>query len=102
MHSEQAIQCVETLCERGCFAVRAIISAMEAGCDPVETAGLTEAQRRFVLEELKSIMAVYNRPCPVPTTAQSPATTAASTPAAATGATQTTTYQTTYKRAVAL
>lgn len=53
-------QCVDALCKNGCEAVRASIRALEVeGSDPL-TANLSAAERRAVLAELKSIMAVYD------------------------------------------
>ncbi len=54
-------QCVEALCQCGCDAVRATITAMEAGQAAGQVAGLSDAQRQRVLTELKAIMAVYDR-----------------------------------------
>ena len=58
---QQVIQCVEALCECGCDAVRATISAMEAKLPVSHTVGMSEAQQQQVLDELKAIMAVYDR-----------------------------------------
>lgn len=51
--------CVELLCNRGCKAVWADIQRLEAGKSLPETTALTDEERRVVLQELKSVMAVY-------------------------------------------
>jgi len=55
-------QAVESLCRRGCAAVREIIIELEAGRPVAETEALSVEQRRRVLAELKAIMAVYDEP----------------------------------------
>lgn len=60
-HDQQVIQCVETLCECGCDAVRATISAMEAQLPVSQTEGMSDEQQQQVLDELKAIMAVYDK-----------------------------------------
>jgi len=54
-------QCVETLCEYGCDAVRTTIADLEQGRTVSGMDGMDEEQRRQVLAELKAIMAVYDR-----------------------------------------
>lgn len=55
---------VETLCQRGCIAVRGIIDDME-DCRLVPgTEDLSETERQAVLAELKAIMDVYDGTCP--------------------------------------
>ena len=61
-HDQQVIQCVENLCECGCDAVRATISAMEAKLPVSQTEGMSDEQQQQVLDELKAIMAVYDKP----------------------------------------
>lgn len=58
-------QCVESLCQNGCAAVRATITAIETGAAISQTRGMSEEERSVVLEELKAIMSVYDRPCPL-------------------------------------
>jgi len=53
-------ECIEALCRSGCAAVRATILALEKGQDVAQVSGLAENERRVVLEELKTIMAVYD------------------------------------------
>lgn len=57
--SEQLSECLEAICQCGCEAVLATISAMEAGQTVPQIEQLTEDERRLVLQELKSIMDVY-------------------------------------------
>lgn len=61
-HDQQVIQCIESLCECGCDAVRATISAMEASLPVAQTEGMDRQQQQQVLDELKAIMAVYDKP----------------------------------------
>jgi hypothetical protein len=59
MNQEKIDRCVEMLSLQGCTAVLAIICQLEAGLSLPETAELTADESRAVLEELKTIMAVY-------------------------------------------
>ena len=54
-------QCVEQLCQCGCTDVRNTIALLETNQAVAQTEGLSAEERRLVLEELKSIMAVYDR-----------------------------------------
>ena len=56
-------QSVENLCSKGCRAVWADIEALEKGRRLPETVGLTAAERRAVIHELRAIMAVYEGRC---------------------------------------
>jgi len=56
-------QCVEKLCHKGCRAVWADIDALEAGEVLPEVRGLSRAEVRAVVGELKAIMAVYEGSC---------------------------------------
>ena len=58
-------QCVEKLCENGCATVRATIEAMEQDINNVPLSGLKREEQQQVLKELKGIMSVYDRPCPI-------------------------------------
>ncbi len=58
--------CVETLCNKGCKAVRDDIAALESGQGLPETRELRAEEVRAVLAELKSIMAVYGDVCRSP------------------------------------
>jgi hypothetical protein len=59
MNRQRVDHCVELLCDRGCRAVWRDIQCLEAGKILPETAALSEEERRAVLQELKSVMAVY-------------------------------------------
>ena len=58
-------RCVESLCQNGCAAVSATISAMEQDLANVGLSDLSRAEQEQVLAELKTIMSVYDRPCEV-------------------------------------
>lgn len=60
MHNPQIAQCIERLCQSGCTDVRNTIARLEANQAVAHVEGLTAQERRQVLEELKSIMAVYD------------------------------------------
>jgi hypothetical protein len=53
-------QCVESLCQNGCAAVHATITAMEHDLNNVPLTGLAQGEREQVLKELKAIMSVYD------------------------------------------
>jgi len=55
-------QCVEALCHSGCEAVRATITSMEMDLSSVQTQDLDQQEYKAVLNELKSIMSVYDKP----------------------------------------
>jgi hypothetical protein len=55
---------IDALCERGCRHVRDIIDQLETGHQAIpELQQLSAAERIGVLNELKSIMAVYDQRC---------------------------------------
>lgn len=54
---------VEYLCAQGCAKVSACIEAMQNNEYMPELAGLTDAERHAVLDELVSIMSVYAGSC---------------------------------------
>jgi hypothetical protein len=54
-------QCVEKLCQQGCERVYEYIDALRSGRQLDETGPLSPGERRQVLAELESIMAVYER-----------------------------------------
>jgi len=56
---------LEVLCQKGCRRVWQDIEALEAGQELPETRGLDRDQRRWLLTELKQVMAVYNGRCSV-------------------------------------
>lgn len=61
MLKPQITQCVELLCESGCSEVRSTITRLETDQMVSQVEGLNAEERRQVLDELKSIMAVYDR-----------------------------------------
>lgn len=54
---------LEALCEKGCRRVWQDIDALERGEDLPETRGLSVAECRALLRELKQVMAVYANRC---------------------------------------
>lgn len=58
-------KCVEVLCEKGCGSVREDIEKLESGVALPETENLSREELSIVVEELKSIMAVYGDSCRV-------------------------------------
>jgi hypothetical protein len=54
---------LEALCEKGCRQVWQDIEMLEHGQELPETAGLSRDERRWLLRELKQIMAVYQDRC---------------------------------------
>ena len=54
-------RCIEALCEGGCRSVREVIVALESGAEVTCTAGLNGVERMAVLQELKSVMSVYDQ-----------------------------------------
>lgn len=55
--------CIEAICRKGCRAVREAIELLDRGCVVAEAANLSRQEIGQVLEEIKAIMAVYERPC---------------------------------------
>jgi len=58
--SNKINQRIAAACEAGCEAVRASIQAIEAGHHGALTEDLSEEERQLVLNELKSIMSIYD------------------------------------------
>ena len=56
---------IEVLCHKGCRQVWREIVALERGEVLPETEGLSAKEQRLVLQELKSIMAVYGDRCSI-------------------------------------
>ena len=52
-------QHVEIACEKGCTEVNAMIEKLETGIPVPEATMLNEEEQKSLLQELKSIMAVY-------------------------------------------
>lgn len=63
MGSDKINQCIEALCNHGCGAVRATINNLEMGIEIEQTRELNKEEMITVLNELKTIMAVYDE-CP--------------------------------------
>ncbi|WP_457676289.1 hypothetical protein [Thiolapillus sp.] len=63
MNDKSVDQAVEALCHKGCKALWTEIERMESGEILPELRSLDETQRRQVLAEIKSIMAVYKGSC---------------------------------------
>ena len=59
MDQSKVAHCIETLCQKGCRDVACTILALEQNEPVEELQHLSEGERLAVLNELKSIMAVY-------------------------------------------
>jgi hypothetical protein len=57
--------CVESLCQNGCAAVNATITAMQKDLDNISLPGLQMDDKKMVLKELQDIMSVYDGPCEI-------------------------------------
>ncbi len=62
MDKNKVNQCVESLCQSGCEAVRATITSMEMDLRSAQTQDLDQHEYEAVLNELRSIMSVYDKP----------------------------------------
>ena len=60
MNHDRVNRCIEALCACGCEGVHAVITALEQGLYIQETAGLSQEEKKAVLNELKSVMEVYS------------------------------------------
>ena len=58
-------QCVESLCQNGCAAVNATITAMQKDLNNISLPGLQKDDKKMVLKELQDIMSVYDGPCEI-------------------------------------
>ena len=58
--SQKVNQRIEAVCEAGCEAVRASIQTLETGNSVALTEDLTPEETQQVLNELKTIMSVYD------------------------------------------
>jgi hypothetical protein len=56
---KQINSCLEQICEQGCRSVNQVIQQLEQGDVIEEIAYLSRVQQQRLLQELKSIMAVY-------------------------------------------
>ncbi|MDD5404426.1 MAG: hypothetical protein PHZ14_07805 [Sulfuricella sp.] len=59
MNQTKIQHCVETLSMKGCAEVTRIIAALERGEPVADMLELTAGEKQATLDELKSIMAVY-------------------------------------------
>ena len=59
MDSSRTARCIEILCQKGCKEVSRVILALEREEPMAEVRDLDKSERQAVLDELKSIMAVY-------------------------------------------
>jgi hypothetical protein len=66
MDDQKIALCVEAICNKGCQMVRQDIRLLEAGDTIPEVDMLDGDECRLVLQELKSIMAVYGDSCRIP------------------------------------
>ena len=56
---KQINSCLEQICEQGCRSVNQVIQQLELGEVIEDFAHLSRVQQQRLLQELKSIMAVY-------------------------------------------
>ena len=54
---------LESICEKGCRLVWDDIAVLERGGELAETADLDGRERAWLLDELKTVMAVYGGRC---------------------------------------
>lgn len=59
MDQSKISHCIEILCQKGCKEVSLVILALERGDLMIEVQELNAGERQAVLQELKSIMSVY-------------------------------------------
>ena len=50
---------VETIAQRGCIEVNQLLLRLESGKIPEDLKNLSDAERRYIRDELKSVMAIY-------------------------------------------
>ncbi len=62
-NDKQVDSCLENICNQGCQTVTTIIQQLEQGEIINIVKSLTSTQRLKLLQELKSIMAVYGDSC---------------------------------------
>lgn len=63
MLSDRISHCVEALCQKGCRSVWRDMAVLERGDSLPETLELNGQEIRLVLQELHTIMAVYEGKC---------------------------------------
>ena len=61
MEHQKLAEYLEILCQSGCDTVNATITAMENNQPTALSDELTPEEKQIVLQELKSIMSVYNQ-----------------------------------------
>lgn len=61
--SKSAEQCVHYYCDKGCKIVLEVIAELEAGQSVERISDLSVPDQKAVLEELKTIMSVYDNQC---------------------------------------
>lgn len=66
MGKDRVEECVESICNKGCQAVRSDIETLERCRALPETVGFSEEETRRLLRELKAIMSVYGDACRLP------------------------------------
>ena len=59
MDQEKVSRCVDSVCEKGCTAVNSAIQMLEKDSPVPEADTLNDEEKQRLLQELKSIMAVY-------------------------------------------
>lgn len=64
-NDKQVNFCLEQICEQGCCSVNLVIQQLEQGQVLEGIQHLNTKQRQQLLQELKSIMAVYGDSCEV-------------------------------------
>ena len=63
MQNRSIESCIETICQKGCQQVRQDILLLEQGRHLPEISHLDTESRRYVLQELKAVMAIYGNSC---------------------------------------
>ena len=66
MQDKRLQLCVESICRKGCQSVRKDMEILQAEGELQETQGLSGDEKQQVLEELRTIMAVYGDSCRFP------------------------------------
>ncbi len=61
MRKTQLDHVVDSICNRGCRYVNTLLSDSEARCRCQELLNLDQDQQRKVMDELKSVMSVYQQ-----------------------------------------
>ncbi|TNF32618.1 MAG: hypothetical protein EP315_09360 [Gammaproteobacteria bacterium] len=61
MSHDNISQALEAICHLGCKEVNDIIESMKNGVCPQQASHLSALEKDLLLEELKNIMAVYER-----------------------------------------